>query len=351
MTVAIAVGTVKGLFVLRSNAKRDELRIEGPCLKGWKVSALCRAPGGGYFAATSSFVYGPTIHHSSDLANWKQLAAQPAYSESSGFKLNEIWKLTVAGERVYAGVDEAGLFMSEDRGASWRLVEGLTAQSHRKNWFPGFGGLCCHSILVDPRRPRRIVVGISAVGVFRSDDDGVTWRSKSDGVEIIMPDADHSEIGWCVHALKADPADPDRLFRQDHRGVYVSTDAGDHWTRAEHGLESSFGFPLAVDPRSRSVFIAPMESDEYRIPKDGRLAVYRSDDGAASWVRKDHGLPSNFHHGVLRGAMDVDGLDPCGVYLGTTGGSVHWSNDRGESWRAIDGLLPRVMCVSAFADA
>lgn len=349
MNVTVAIGTVKGLFVLRGDEKRDRFAVSGPYFKGWKVSSLCAAPQGGYFAATSSFVYGPTVHHSTDLENWKQLDAQPRYPEASGFKLNEIWKLARSGDRVYAGVDEAGLFVTKDAGASWQLVNGLTDSKHRAKWFPGFGGMCCHSILTHPSRPGRIIVGISAVGVFRSDDDGATWQSKNDGVEIIMPDPDHPEIGWCVHAIGMSPTNPDVLFRQDHRGVYVSKDAGDSWTRRENGLSSGFGFPLAISPRTGAAFIAPMESDECRVPRNGRLVVCRSSDGGASWEERASGLPDSFHHGVLRGAMDVDALDPTGVYFGTTGGTFHWSADGGDSWRSLRDQFPRVMCVSTFA--
>lgn len=348
MSVSVAVGTVKGLFVLRGDARRERFTVEGPLFKGWKVSSLCEAPGGGYFAATASFVYGPTVHRSDDLKRWTQLPAQPRYPEASGFKLNEIWKLVAAGDRVYAGVDEAGLFVTADRGATWNLVEGLTNSKHRGKWFPGFGGLCCHSILTHPSRPDRITIGISAVGVFRSDDGGATWAAKNQGVEIIIPDRDHPEIGWCVHALAMSPTDPDVIYRQDHKGVYVSRDAGDSWVRSEDGLPSGFGFPIAV-AADGSVYVAPMESDECRMPPQGRLAVYRSRTGGASWEQKAAGLPDAFHHGVLRGAMAADPHAPAGVYFGTTGGTFHWTNDGGESWRTLRDQLPRVMCVSVFA--
>ncbi len=351
MGVVVVVGTAKGAFILRSNKDRKSWEIEGPLFKGWKVTTAARDADGTYLFGTASDVYGAAIQKSKDLKTWRQVSAGPAYAEGGKHTLTQVWKIVPHNGVCYAGVAEAGLFRSEDGGENWAPVRGLNEHRTRDAWCPGAGGLCAHAILVDPRNPKRIWCGISGVGVFRSDDGGVSWNAKNNGVPVIIEDKDYSDIGFCVHALAQDPNSPDRIYRQDHRGMFRTRDGGENWERIENGLDSGFGFPVVRDRASGALFIVPLESDEYRVPKDGRLQVFRSRDDGDSWQPLSRGLPQeNFFSIVLRGAMDVDHLDPGGVYMGTTSGDVFVSVDEGDSWTALPCRLPRVQCVTAFVD-
>jgi hypothetical protein len=350
MGVLVVVGTLKGAFLFRSNEDRSDWSVEGPLFKGWKVTAFARAEDGEYLAATASDVYGPAIHRSRDLVEWSQIEAGPAWPEGGERKLNQIWTLLPHEDTWWAGVDVAGLFRSTDRGETWQSVEGLNEHPTRAGWFPGAGGLCAHALLVDPKNPSRVWTGISAVGVFRSDDGGAEWRPKNNGVPVIMEDQENQDIGFCVHALVADPDDADLIYRRDHLGMFRSHNGGDTWERIENGLPSTFGFPLVMDRKTKTLYAFPLESDEYRMPADGRFEVYRSRDGGDSWQPLSNGLPSPAYMGVLRHAMAVDELDPCGVYVGTTAGTVHASADGGESWTDLPATLPRVLTVQAFQE-
>lgn len=350
MGTLVIVGTAKGGFLLRSDNRRD-WDVEGPFFKGWKVTAAERTPEGDYLVATASDVYGPSLHRSRDLHKWQQVEGSPAYPEGGGRKLNQIWRLFTQGDVYYAGVDEAGLFRSSDGGKTWEPVSALNDHESRENWCPGAGGLCAHSLLVDPNNPQRIWCGISAVGVWRSEDGGESWSAKNDGVQVILEDEKYKQIGYCVHGLVADPADANRIWRQDHTGMYRSYDGGDHWERIETGLNSRFGFPIAMDPRSLALYAVPLESDEYRSPVDGALAVYRSRDHGDSWERTHDGLPQqHFYAGVLRSALATDAGDPCGVYFGTTSGTVHASASGGDKWETLPVTLPRISAISVFEE-
>jgi photosystem II stability/assembly factor-like uncharacterized protein len=288
------------------------------------------------------------VHSSADLITWQQVDQPPRFPEGSTRKVNQIWTFAGDGRRLYAGVDEAALFSSDDGGHSWRHLEGLTGHASRDSWFPGFGGLCAHSILIDPRESKRLWCGISAVGVFRSDDGGASWQGKNEGVPVIIEDKVHKDIGFCVHALAQDPADANVIYRQDHKGMFRTQDGGEQWERIEQGLPSGFGFPLAVDRNSKTLYAVPLESDEYRMPVGGRFRVYRSKDGGTSWQELSRGLPDHSFMGVLRGALAVDHLDPGGVYVGSTAGTISVSRDGGDSWQTLPGVLPRILTVRAF---
>jgi hypothetical protein len=352
MGVTVVVGTEKGAFVCRSTRERRRWEIDDPLFKGWKVTASARSATGRYFLASTSQVYGAALHVSSDLKTWQQIENGPAYPAGGERKLNQIWTIRCGEGRHFAGVDEAGLFASDDDGQSWRPVSGLNDHPSRRNWFPGAGGLCAHAVLAHPKRPDRIWCGISAVGVWRSDDSGHSWIPKNEGVRCMAPDKEFPGIGYCVHGLALDPDDPDTIYRQDHSGMYRTRDGGETWTKNEEGLASWFGFPIAMDARSRTLFSFPLESDEYRLPVDGKCRVYRSRTRGDSWEPVSAGLPTERYYGsVLRGAMAVDGLDPAGVYVGSTSGDVFISADGGDSWQSLPYRLPRVLSVAAYAEA
>lgn len=346
----LVVGTVKGGFVFSSN-DRLHWNQESPIFRGWELTAIARSSSGRFFAGVSSYVYGTVVHVSDNLVDWRQIEKGPAYSEESGVKLKQIWRFHASTDVKYAGVAEAGLFKSLDDGESWQAVSGLNEHPTRANWMPGAGGLCAHAILVDPKNTDRIWCGISAVGVFRSDDGGATWVPKNVGVTQAAADQDHPDIGFCVHGLASDPDNADLIYRQDHMGMYKSSDAGDSWDKIENGLPSGFGFPIAIDDLSRTLYVFPQESAEFRMPPDRKFQVYRSRNRGESWEPAGTGGDDASFAGVLRGALVVDNADPCGVYAGTTSGTVHVSADGGDTWRKLPATLPRILCVQIFEDA
>jgi hypothetical protein len=374
MSTTVLVGTQKGAMVIRSDEGRKRWERSPLLMKGWLVTAFARDASGRVYAGVTHDVWGATVMASDDLEHWEQLESAPRYSADAkgnpghnriigamdpmeqfspgGRHVDQIWKLHTVGDLLYAGVSEAGVFRSSDRGKSWQLLQGIDQHPDRDHFVPGFGGLCAHSILVDGLDPQRIWVGISSAGVFRSDDGGQTFVSKNEGVS-------SSGEGYCVHAIVHDPLEANVIYRQDHRGVYRTDDGGESWILTENGLpmselsdehRCSFGFAIDLDPRTRSAFIVPLEGDSYRFPHAGRLAVYRTQDAGGSWQSFDAGLPSDCYANVLRGAMSTDGADPCGVYFGTTGGSVFGSSKLGERWQTLTTDLPKVLCVEAFED-
>ena len=361
--VVVLVGTGKGAFFFHSDGRRRDWRLTGPHLAGWEVySLLGQGPAGGngngapgrVLAGAGHFVYGATVRVSEDLGEtWTQIEHGPRYAEDSGFKLKKIWQI-VPGHpsqpgTLYAGVDEAGLFVSRDGGASWSEVDALTKHPTRPNWNPGGGGLCLHTIVVDPTNPDRLWVGISAVGVFRTDDGGRSWKTCNTGLPNLATGSADADVCHCVHKIVLDPTDPARLFMQYHGGVFKSTDRGDSWQRIEDGLSGNFGFPMVMT-RGGDLFVIPMESDEQRYAKGGRLRVYRSRDRGGSWRPLDRGLDAEPRYvGVLRDAMDADPLEPAGVYFGTTMGEVFFSRDAGDSWERLPGQFPRVTAVKVWA--
>ncbi|HSF84515.1 MAG TPA: exo-alpha-sialidase [Acidimicrobiia bacterium] len=344
MSVALAIGTLKGAWVARSDDGRT-WSVDGPYLKGWQVNTFGVAPDGTYLLSTGSTWYGAALHRSSDLANWSQVVAGPAYEEDSGRKLEQIWTLAMAGRSLFAGVAQAGLFRSEDAGETWAPVEGFNDHPTRPGWQAGLGGLVAHRILVDAADPERMWVGASAVGVFATEDGGESWELRNDGVTRAAPDDDYPDIGFCVHGLVHDPDEADSIWRQDHTGVYRSRDGARTWQRIETGLPAGFGFPVGRDPQTGRLFVVPLESDEFRLPVNGEFAVYASDDAGDRWFRAGDWSRPGFD-GVLRDAMAIDGNG--GVYVGSTAGRVALSADTGETWLELDVTFPRIVSLHAF---
>jgi photosystem II stability/assembly factor-like uncharacterized protein len=337
----IAIGTEKGAYFLDKNGG---WQVDGPRFPGWKVSAFGRAPDGTYLAGLGSNWFGASVHRSDDFDKWDQVASGPSYPSDLNRKLTQIWTFHTSGDRVYAGVDQAGLFTSDDQGITWDPVVGLNEHESRPGWEPGFGGLCAHHILTDGDR---IWVGISAVGVFRSDDGGKTFGRFDKGVTPAgTPDEEGvGSDGWCVHGLVADPKNPDTIWRQDHMGVYRTFDGAETWERIENGLPSGFGFTMRRHHASGTLFVVPIEAGENRVPVGGRLAAYRSTDGGESWNLAGTGWPeAQQFTGVLRNAMDVD--TEGGVAFGTTGGQVYVSTDVGDHWEQLPFSFPRILTVA-----
>ncbi|HSM02099.1 MAG TPA: exo-alpha-sialidase [Acidimicrobiia bacterium] len=338
----IGIGTVKGAFFLRGNGSRWDL--SGPQFKGWAVTTFGRSPSGDHLLATGSNWFGAAIHRSADLGEWEQIVDGPAWPEGGDRKLNNVWTIATSGDTTYAAVDQAGLFRSDDDGASWRPVPGFNEHATRPGWQPGFGGLAAHRLLFDPNDAERMWLGVSAVGVFRTEDGGDSWQLANKGVTKPAPDPDDEEIGYCVHCLVADPDDPDTIWRQEHTGVYRTHDGGDSWQRIEEGLPARFGFPIARDGASGALFVVPLESDEHRMPLGGEFRVYRSTDRGDSWHVSGEGHPEEpVYAGVLRDAIATDGAG--GVYVGTTAGTVHLTGDGGDTWTALPEVLPRILSV------
>ena len=352
--VVVFVGTEKGAFMLSSDEKREKWEIKGPLLPGWKIFhlQLDQRAEPTLYACVNSFVYGPTINMSKDMGeSWQQIENGPKYDEDAPGKLKDIW-CVVPGresepETLYAGVADAGLFVSRDNGQNWQELEDIAQHKTRSEWIGGLGGLCCHSILLHPQNPNRMWVAISAVGVMRSDDGGKSFNIANDGLEIVVEAKEHKNVGSCVHRLVLDPKNPDRLFQQNHRGVFRSTNGGDSWERIENGLPSNFGFPIAVNPSDpNTVFIIELQRDYYRLPNNGELSVYRTTDGGDSWHPAKNGLPKNYYAGVLRQAMATDALPDCGVYFGTSGGQIYHSRNNGEDWQLMPGVYPRISSIT-----
>lgn len=338
----IGIGTVKGAFFVRGDGSGWDL--SGPQFKGWAVTTFGRSPSGDHLLATGSNWFGAAIHRSNDLGEWEQIVDGPAWPEGGDRKLNNVWTIATRDDTTYAAVDQAGLFRSDDDGASWQPVTAFNEHPTRPGWQPGFGGLAAHRLLFDPNDADRMWLGVSAVGVFRTEDGGDSWHLVNKGVTKPAPDPDDEEIGYCVHCLVADPDDPDTIWRQEHTGVYRTHDGGDSWERIEEGLPARFGFPIARDAASGALFVVPLESDEHRMPVGGEFRVYRSTDRGDSWHVSGEGHPEEpVYAGVLRDAVATDGSG--GVYLGTTAGTIHVTRDGGDTWTALPQVLPRILSV------
>ncbi len=349
------VGTDKGLFSARSPARAGPWQVEGPHLAGQEVLQVVATPGlpRELHAAVRHSVWGAHIFRSDDGGStWASLDAVPHHPAGRHRdSLKAIWSLawTPDGRRLYAGIDPAGLFVSADRGATWRPVEALNEHPTRSSWEPSRGIFAVHSICIDRREPRSMVVAVSAGGAYRSDDGGSSWSPANVGVRAENLPERYPVAGHNVHRIVRHPRDGTRLYRQCYNGTYRSDDGGRHWTEITDGLPSDFGYALACDPNDPdTVFQVPEQGAHLRITVDAKLRVFRSRDGGANWISVSDGLPQEHVYAtVLRDAMDTDDEQPCGVYFGTSTGHLFASRDGGAHWQLAAAYLPRILSVAA----
>ena len=385
--VRLLVGTKKGAFILTADGKRKKWSVSGPHFAGWEIYHIKGSPvdPNRIYASQTSSWFGQIIQRSDDGGKtWHQPgSANEPTTNSSGMPRGEsnkfvydtsaetgkpltthqwydgtqhpwefarVWHLEPSlsdADTVYAGVEDAALFRTTDGGHTWHELAGLRGHESGPRWQPGAGGMCLHTIVLDPRNPERIFVAISAAGAFRSEDGGKTWRPINHGLRSqYIPDPT-AEVGHCVHRIAIHPNRPDTLFMQKHWDVMRSDDGGDSWREISGNLPSDFGFPIAVHAHEpETIYVVPIKSDSLHYPPEGKLRVYRSRSGGNEWQALTKGLPQkNCYVNILRDAMAVDTLEPCGIYFGTTGGQVYASADAGDSWAPIARDLPAVLSV------
>ncbi|MCU1352177.1 MAG: glycosyl hydrolase repeat-containing glycosyl hydrolase [Acidimicrobiales bacterium] len=354
--VVVLLGTSKGLFALSAGPERTEWRLAGPWFLGEEIysAALdCRNGRTRLLVGATSSHWGPSVYRSDDLgATW--IEPEPStlrFPEETGAAVAHVWQLQPAGDAqpdvVYAGVEPAALFRSDDGGESFTLDQNLWDHPHRAQWQPGGGGLCLHTVLPDPDGGDRMAIAVSAAGFYRTLD-GTTWEAANSGIAAPFLPEPTPEFGQCVHKVDRHPSQPDTLFLQHHWGVYRSDDFGGSWTEVGGDkLPSTFGFPMVVDPNNPGhAYVLPLTSDLFRCTPDGRFRVYRTTDGGDSWEGLERGLPQrDAWSTVLRDAFTADALDPAGLYVGTRTGEVYASPDAGDTWQELASHLPPVLCV------
>jgi len=351
----LLLGTTKGAFILRSNAARSRWEVGGPYFHGHNVYAMAYDGRGGQhriWASTQSY-WGTLLRSSDDFGkSWTNPQQAPIrFPSDTGVSLKNIWQITLGRPEepnvLYCGVEPAALFETRDAGESWSLVRGLFDHPHRPRWMPGNGGLALHTVVLDPADNQRIYVAISAGGVYRTSDGGRSWTPQNQGIRAVtMPDR-YPEFGQCVHKIVMHPARPERLYLQSHWGLYRSDNFAENWTDIANGVPSDFGFAMLTHPRNPDcVYVVPVESDEFRCACDGRLRVYRTRNGGASWEPLFRGLPQKrAYETVLRDAITADAFDPVGIYFGTRSGQLFGSRDEGRTWQKVLEGLPSVVCV------
>ncbi|MEO7986765.1 MAG: exo-alpha-sialidase [Gemmatimonadales bacterium] len=362
--VRLLVGTRKGAFVLTADGKRDKWKVSGPHFAGWEIYHLKGSPAepNRLYASQTSGWFGQIMQRSEDGGKtWEAVGKEFDYDGVPGthqwydgtqhpWEFKRVWHLEPSltdPDTVYAGVEDAALFRSTDGARSWHELSGLRGHPSGARWAPGAGGMCLHTILLDPANPKRMYIAISAAGAFRSDDEGKSWTPINQGLRSEgIPDP-KADVGHCVHRIAMHPSRPGVLFMQKHWDVMRSDNAGDSWHEVSGNLPTDFGFPIDVHAHEpETIYVVPIKSDSEHYPPDGKLRVYRSRSGGNEWEALTKGLPQkDCYVNVLRDAMAVDSLDSCGVYFGTTGGQVYGSADGGDSWKAIVRDLPAVLSV------
>jgi photosystem II stability/assembly factor-like uncharacterized protein len=386
--VRVLVGTRKGAFILTADGKREKWDVSGPHFAGWEMYHVKGSPAdpNRLYASQSSGWFGQVIQRSDDGGQtWHQPGTPPGEPDASApampkgdsnkfaydasaetgkpltthqwydgtqhpWEFKRVWHLEPSltePDTIYAGVEDAALFRSADGGKSWAELPGLRGHGTGPKWQPGAGGMCLHTIILDPSHPGRIYIAISAAGAFRTDDGGKTWKPINRGLRSqYIPDQD-AEVGHCVHHLAMHPSRPGVLFMQKHWDVMRSDDAGENWREVSGNLPTDFGFVIDVNSQEpETIYVVPIKSDSEHYVHEGKLRVYRSRTGGNEWEALTKGLPqSNCYVNVLRDAMAVDSLDKCGVYFGTTGGQVYASSDAGDHWAPIVRDLPAVLSV------
>lgn len=360
------VGSAKGAYAFESDGDRRAWRLRDPVLPEWSFDSLLLDPEDPdhVLAGTSHAAWGATIRETRDGGKtWSQTALR-APDAPAEHKLQRIWQLfrNIADGTLLAGVEDAALYVSRDGGGSWSEVSGLTRHPSRPHWQPGGGGLCLHTILVDPSDPRRMWVGISAVGVFATTDGGETWEARNKGIPAMSTTGSPDEDAvFCIHKMALDPQNPDRLYMQFHAhtftpdgqrssGVFRSDDGAKSWQAIDQDLPLKFGFPLVHSSRGE-LFVMPLISDENRTFDQGRPTVWRSRNGGEGWDTLELPTEGPVYAGILRDAMTADGQEQTGVYAGTTNGELFASPDAGDTWHHLPARLPRVLCVRAQAYA
>jgi photosystem II stability/assembly factor-like uncharacterized protein len=364
--VRVLVGTRKGAFVLTADGTRKDWTVSGPHFPGWEVYHLKGSPAdpNRIWASQSTDWHGQVVQRSDDGgATWDTVGNDFSYLGETGphqyydgtprpWEFKRVWHLEPSRsdpDHVYAGVEDAALFETRDGGVSWTELPALRQHPTAPSWGPGAGGLCLHTLIVDARDDQRLYAAISAAGAFRSDDAGKSWTPINKGLRSDqIPDPD-AEVGHCVHRIAQHPDRPDTLFMQKHWDVMRTDDAGETWREISGNLPTDFGFPIDVHAHEPdTIYVVPITSDHHHFVMDGKLRVYRSRSGGDEWEPLTKGLPQEHCYvNVLRDAMSVDSLDPCGVYFGTSGGDVYASSDAGDSWTAIARDLPPVCSVEA----
>ncbi|MFD5116382.1 WD40/YVTN/BNR-like repeat-containing protein [Streptomyces sp. NPDC058220] len=354
--VLLTVGTRKGLFIGRRHSGRWE--FDGPHFNAQAVYSIgidTRRAVPRLLVGGDSAHWGPSVFHSDDLGvSWTEPSAPAVkFPKDTGASLERVWQLHPAGpatpDTVYAGTEPAALFRSDDGGETFQLVRPLWEHPTRSRWVPGGGGEAVHTVVTDHRDPKAVTVAVSTAGVFRSRDGGESWAPSNQGVSAVFLPDPHPEFGQCVHKIAQDAGDLDRLYLQNHWGVFRSDDAGGRWTDIGAGLPSDFGFTVAAHPHRADVaYVFPINADADRVPAGRRCRVYRTQDAGGSWEPLSAGLPEGDHFGtVLRDAMCTDDADPAGVYFGNRNGEVFASADDGDSWQQLASHLPDVLCVRA----
>jgi photosystem II stability/assembly factor-like uncharacterized protein len=364
--VRVLVGTRKGAFVLESDGKRQNWAVSGPHFGGWEVYHLKGSPvdQNRLYASQSSGWFGQIIQRSNDGGKtWEAVGNKFVYDGVPGthqwydgtphpWEFKRVWHLEPSltdPDTVYAGVEDAALFKTTDGGQNWSEMPGLRGHGSGPHWQPGAGGLCLHTILLDPSNQKRMFIAISAAGAFRTDDGGTTWLPINRGLKSEGIPNEEAEVGHCVHRIAMHRSRPNVLFMQKHWDVMRTDNAGDSWTEVSGNLPTDFGFPIDVHAHEpETIYVVPIKSDSEHYPPDGKLRVYRSRTGGNEWEPLTKGLPQeNCFVNVLRDAMSVDSLDTCGIYFGTSGGQVYASADAGDTWSAIVRDLPPVVSVEA----